>query len=487
MINNGIVSADSLAHPSPTADGTVAVKFGNGAEDVQTLPGSTLPLHNHLEDGELRSDQFNTNFMSTTGMSEDWTGLLVVDIGRTFRQVGDITGLTLYFRVHDALESLCQADKPQCKHDKYIQIKNEAVTGPWRYAPSYFQIGVQGSWWGHNNEVRKIMLEHIATIIEIATFNDKDNCVYENNRKYCNVPNILTIVIPKGKDSDGQDFRLAIRIKTPAPVFSLKSFNCVGLLTPANSIVDYWRPELNDATGHNLDRNVVCSEGSGLSNAGPDSRKLRRETTDLASFDPASVKLHSTNSFNGLLYVKISRTWKQIGTTTSHTLYENVLHALRALCLVGRPGCTDSKWSGWDTEIVIAPFQYAKIRVGIEVWDSWIGQNTGIRELMIKTVAGILERALWNNDNCVNENHHQRYCNVPDHISVVIPKGDGPWHDFSLSIRTVMWPPEGARFSLHRFDCVGLLTPANEVVDALRPEYNKATGLDLDRNVVCDP
>jgi hypothetical protein len=118
--------------------------------------------------------------------------------------------------------------------------------------------------------------------------------------------------------------------------------------------------------------------------------------------------------------------------------------------------------------------------VGVSVDGSshWDGKNNALRLLMIGTIAGIIEQASLIEDKNCRKIGEEFYCNIADFVSIKPPVSDGT----SLKVHF----RNGFEMDQPRFDCAGLLTPANSQADKYLPEYQIALRkINMDRNVWC--
>jgi hypothetical protein len=387
-------------------------------------------------------------------------GTLNVVLGTGGQQTGHVRGSYLYHMVYETLLKLCPEHGTITRSGKcwsytaYFSIN--AMDGTVK-VPSSVGVTVDGSshWDGKNNALRLLMIGTLAGIVEQASLIEDKNCRKIAGELFCNIPDFVHI-----KPSISDDSSLKVRF-TNGLDMDQPRFDCVGLLTPANGQVDKYLPEYQIVLGkNNMDRNVWCAEDE--------------SKRDISLVD-SSIQIRN----NPVLTVEFGLRRTNFGKLHGSPMYGKVMDVIKLQCPQANGNCDHGRPSSFEVD---SDNQKGHHTVTIEVLKAYWGDSAELWALMIGTIAGAQEQASLNPNNCKIK--RLGYCNIAHFISIIVPPKKGSPSDTPTTKMDVQFTSKH-EMAKTRFDCVGLLTPVNNIVDILMPGYTKYAGMDFERNVRC--
>jgi len=435
--------------------------------------------------------------------------VLTVELGYKRVNVGTLREGELYHRIYEALLDQCPFIRGRAVSCSGIPVKIEvdAIVDENRLSKSHFTVSVlnptEDSYWGSNNALRRLMIGTVAGAMEAATWNPH-NCLKRDGQIYCNMANFVSVIVPHAKDAPATDryYKLNVRF-TSDHAMPKSTFDCTGLLTPANGVVDHYLPEYQSTTGMTLERNVLCqkpdpatidaNQDDELDLSSPtfddvlEVRDVRLERVveykgsrgrDLDSIN-APVEASPQDVSDKTIRINIGGKSVNIGTLKGPVLYDEIYKALKRMCYSNEVSCDRS--ASVDIHVKEALLGRGgrapgSLDVRVTVPNSYYGTDNALRRLLIGTVAGIFEAAVNHDKGICQKRDGKTFCNIKEKIDVLVPNGD--------SLMAVRFTGLGDN-EMGGFDCDGILGDANRVVDALKSEYESVLHKALDRNVKC--
>ncbi|KAF1847885.1 uncharacterized protein K460DRAFT_275617 [Cucurbitaria berberidis CBS 394.84] len=177
----------------------------------------------------------------------------------------------------------------------------------------------------------------------------------------------------------------------------------------------------------------------------------------------------------GAILLELGTKKVNVGSSSPAALYDQVYHALQAICPPTAPGACLQTTSTFRVDVekrvradrsATAPFPED---LTVSVDRAWWNSDSKIYFLMVGVIAGSFERGIWDAANCYTFVEHKRghdvehrHCNSVDYVAVHFPGGYHMQVHFRSSSST------------GSLDCGKVYPHAAGYVDTLQPQIEEA-------------